>query len=181
MKCSLAILSLTAIALPAWLFCGQNTVSENRADTVRPIQGSRDVQSISFGRQKKCAENAFEEFRSAGWEAYPHADFLYHYNETFKRCFVEFDLIISDTNGRTDIIRSVSDTEGREYASYASPSNDDLESSPTVCEVTLQSGEQMECSSLKQFEEFIRGYMGSAAVPGKVLTMSILGVAGRKR
>jgi hypothetical protein len=161
MKRSLAALSLiAAFMVGGWLY------AHNAAAGRRTAVADRSQASPSrVDDQEKCAEQAREEFRRAGWDRGQRAKSSDHYSATLKKCFIEFDLILADDRGDVDVIQLLSDADGREYATYAmaaSRGGKQSETLPTVCEVALPSGEQIECSSLEQFSEYIKGYMDNS-------------------
>lgn len=161
MKRALAVLSLIAAGVAGCLFYGRNTSLGRQADITHRAPARTNTVTLDVANQRKCGEQAHEEFWRAGWDRNRLAKFVAHYSEALKTCFIEFDLIIANADG-ADVMRSLSDAEGREYATYAQAASRDgkqSEASPTVCEVALPSGEQIECSSLEQFNEYIKGYM----------------------
>jgi hypothetical protein len=158
MKRSLTALSLiAAVMVGDWLYV-HNAIAGRRADVA-------SASRVTTDNQEKCAEQAREEFRRAGWDRGQRAKSTDRYNATLKKCFIEFDLILADDKGNVDVIQLLSDADGREYATYAkaaSRGGKQSETLPTVCEVALPSGEQIECSSLEQFSEYIKGYMDNS-------------------
>jgi hypothetical protein len=163
MKRSLAGFSLiAAVMVGTWLYV-HNADAWRRTDVA---DRSRAFPSrVATDNQEQCAEQAREEFRRAGWDRGQRAKSSDRYNATLKKCFIEFDVILADDKGNVDIIQSLSDADGREYATYAmaaSRGGKQSETLPAVCEVILPSGEQIECSSLEQFSEYIKGYMDNS-------------------
>jgi len=158
---SLAVLLPVIAVAAAGMFCGQSVAPGKRAEV--GLRHPESLPVIHVDDDKRCADQAREQFHRAGWDLDPHASFSHRYNDAMQRCFIEFDLVIADGNGRADLMRSIADAEGRDYADYVQViRRDDKQTdvSPTVCEVFLPSGEEMDCSSQQQFNEFIKGYMG---------------------
>lgn len=143
------------------VFCGQGAAPGKRAEV--GLRHPESLPVIHVDAKRRCAEQAREQFRRAGWDLDPRASFSHRYNAALQRCFIEFDLVIADGKGRADLMRSIADAEGRDYADYVQVIRRDdkpTDVSPTVCEVFLPSGEEMDCTSQEQFNEFIKGYMG---------------------
>lgn len=113
------------------------------------------------GHQKQCKTAAHGQFRVAGLDSDPSASFASHYNERLKVCFIEYHDIFANGAGQTVVSRSLGDAEGREYADFVSIKNEGRESaaSSVVCEIILPSGEELDCHSEQEFNEFIRSYM----------------------
>lgn len=165
MKGALAVISLIAAVMAVCIFYGRNITPAKPVDVTHGSQARQNAVTINIDHQKKCTEKARDEFRRAGWDHNRLAKFFAHYSETLNRCFIEFDLIIADAGGDADVIRSLSDAEGREYGTFAEATSQggrQSGTSPTICEVALSSGEEIECSSLEQFNEYTKGYMGNS-------------------
>lgn len=162
MKRLLAALLVVAAASVGCFFYGRNAVPAKSVDIGRQQTAASAPRPITIDNQNRCAEQAREAFRRDGWDLARFTDLSDHYNERLKRCFIEIDVIITNGKDSADFIRSFGDAEGREYGVYAQVikrGTDPSETSPTTCEVTLPSGEEMECHSLEQFDEFVGGYI----------------------
>lgn len=115
--------------------------------------------------QKQCQAVGREQFGAAGLTDDPSASFVSHYNEHFKRCFIEYDDSFANGAGQTVVNRSLNDAAGREYADFVAIENGggDSRASAVLCEVILRSGEKLDCHSEQEFDAFVQNYLGAAA------------------
>ncbi len=91
-----------------------------------------------------------------------HARFTNHYNVKLDRCLIETFTLQLEVNSSI-FTKDVSDAfEGKEFASYAWISRAGKkywEVPPTMCLVTMPSGEEKNCSSEDEFDKLIQIYM----------------------
>jgi hypothetical protein len=121
-------------------------------------QADHSQRQADLNLQQKCAEQARKEFTAWGWAKNPMASFENHYNSHLNKCF----MLISDmsTVGDTTFTnKNLSDAfEGRSYAEYMWHTVKDKkywEVSPSLCKVTLPSGEDTFCQSDVEFDDLI--------------------------
>ncbi len=135
-----------------------------RAQGDRPHQAAAAL-SASFtptGDQQNCANKAHQQFGVTGWDGDPHARYIDHYNKRMKICFVEIDKSGVTSQGWLYVYKTVGDAEGREYADYMWGEHITRASAdvpPSICQVILSSGEEMECHSPDEFDELIKYFM----------------------
>lgn len=116
-------------------------------------------QAADLGLQQKCAEQARKEFTAWGWAKNPMASFENHCNSRLNKCF----MLINDMTTMGDETfsnKSLSDAfEGRSYAEYMWHTVKDKkywEAAPSICKVTLPSGEDTFCRSDVEFDDLIK-------------------------
>jgi hypothetical protein len=112
--------------------------------------------------QKQCELDAREHFRQLGWDNDPLARFTQHYNKRLKRCVIVIDTVLANTEAGVVVTHQLGDTHGRDYAAFISigpPSAASARDSSLMCEITMSSGDAVECGSFAEFEEFVRAYM----------------------
>jgi subtilisin family serine protease len=115
----------------------------------------------SLELQGRCAKQAAEVFKQEGYGTEPLADFTNHYSGKMGRCFV----VISNTKVTGNVSsadKSLSDAfEGKVYGSYTwinSQGKKYWEVAPSVCTVTLPSGEEKKCQSSEEWDELVKAY-----------------------
>jgi hypothetical protein len=135
----------------------QNQELAVKVDSVRKA-GTLDLQA-------KCASQARVAFNESGLRKEERgglSGYTNHYNRTLNRCFVEFSDTKPEGNGLATY-KSVQDAfEGKVYGEYYwsnAQGRPGMAVKPTVCTVTLLSGEDKYCESDKEFEELLKVYM----------------------
>lgn len=120
------------------------------------------VKTANLDLQAKCAQEARLAYNESGLKKDALSSYTNHYNRTLNKCFVMFGTLKSEGNGLT-VYKSIMDAfEGKGYAEYywSNPqSKPGWEVKPTVCTVTLLSGEDQNCESVEEFEQLIKVYM----------------------
>jgi hypothetical protein len=117
---------------------------------------------IATDDRQNCASKARQQFTVSGWDGDPRAGYTDHYNQRMKTCFVQIDKSGVTAQGWTYVYKTVGDAEGREYADYmwgADNAKASADVPPSICEVILSSGEEMECRSAREFDELVKNYM----------------------
>jgi hypothetical protein len=128
-------------------------------------QKAMTLESMSpnvIDHQRQCVRDAREHIHRLGWDDDPLAHITQHYNERLKRCFIEIDTVSANTRAGAVFSYQLGDTNGREYANFTStePASAVSANSPLpMCEMTMSSGDTVECNSFDEFEEFVRSYM----------------------
>ena len=123
------------------------------------------LKTANLDMQAKCAQEARLVYNESGLkreEKDAWSDYTNHYNRRLNKCFVMFDTSQWHGSGFT-VYKSVLDAfEGRGYGEYfwSNPRDKPAwEVKPTVCRVTLLSGEHKDCESVEEFEQLIKVYM----------------------
>ncbi len=123
---------------------------------------SKAEASASLELQGKCARQALEWFKAMGWDKERFAVFTDHYSPKLNKCFVEVENTSVDY-GVPMNSKIVADAfEGKLYGSYVwdNPRGKKYwEVPPTICRVTLSSGEEKQCRSSEEFDELAKQYM----------------------
>jgi hypothetical protein len=117
--------------------------------------GQDHIKSASLivsAHEKECAQQAREQFHRLGWDSYAVASVAHHYSDKLKKCFIELDGMSKGAH-EDQLMRSLGDATGREYATYISGEGGAL------CELVLPSGEVFDCHSLEEFTTIVREYM----------------------
>lgn len=120
--------------------------------------------SGTLDEQRKCAEQARKDFKDWGYtENRKLADFVSHYDSTADKCFMQIKYTYGSEPIWTE--RAVFDAfEGKVYARYVWHTEKDKkywEVSPVHCEVSLGSGDKVQCHSETEFDDEIKRYMGT--------------------
>ena len=117
--------------------------------------------TASPDRQEKCTNQAREEFVRTKWEGI-RASFTSHYNTRQDKCLMEIENVGVSNVEEIYTNKLLVDANGREYAAYLEFSKNGDESGdlpPSICEVYLSSGEQIECHSSQEFDKLVEDYM----------------------
>jgi hypothetical protein len=112
--------------------------------------------------QRQCISDAREHIHRMGSDNDALAHVTQHYNERLKRCFIEIDTVLANTEAGVVVSYQLGDTSGREYADFTSVEPTSAVSanrSSPMCEMIMSSGDVFECNSFDEFEEFVRNYM----------------------
>ncbi len=113
--------------------------------------------------QKLCAEQAEHVFETAGFDSDQMATYINHFDEGANKCFVLLHFLRVDNEG-ISVFKSVVDAfEGTEYASYEKHidvKQDVLRVKPMVCKVTPIHGEEIDCSSVDEFNQLLKDKFG---------------------
>lgn len=116
----------------------------------------------TLDQQRKCAQQAHQDFEEWGWKDKESSDFVSHYNPTLDRCFIQ----TQNTDGNGEFFwRHLFDAYGgQDYGEYAWQQQSGKkywEVRPFVCHVTLPSGEKRYCNSDDEFQDLAKVYMGN--------------------
>jgi hypothetical protein len=120
------------------------------------------VKTANLDMQATCAQQARIAFNESGLDKDAMKGYTNHYNQKLNKCFVKLNSLKAAGKGLATY-KAVQDAfEGKSYAEYFSANikgEPVWRVKPTVCLVTMQSGEEKYCESDKEFEELIKVYM----------------------
>jgi hypothetical protein len=120
------------------------------------------IRSANLDAQVKCAEQGRLVFNESGLKNKPLSNYTNHYNQKLNKCFVQFYSMTHEGNGPVIYKSAVDAFEGKQYAEYYwdnSRGKQAYEVKPSICDVTLPSGEKKVCGSDKEFDELLKVYM----------------------
>jgi hypothetical protein len=130
-------------------------------------QSHQQQKSAGLDSQQQCSEGAHKTYISQGWDKPEKGAFnsyTNHFNENLNRCFIEINSSqVMPSEGRIFSSRQLSDAfEGKMYSEiYINKLKTDLPGSLPVfkCDLTSLTGESKSCSSVAEYEHFIKQYM----------------------
>ena len=171
MRNAVVLLLLLGVGALGILAYSQNATIQQKQQSVQGLTVQlQDTQAAlkatTLDLQGKCARQAYETFKNLGWDKKPSANYGNHYHSGLSKCFI----LIEDTNsssypGRIVETKFVLDAfEGASYGYYQWISDTVKkywEVKPIMCDITLLSGEKVHCQSQGEFDEWVKGYMGS--------------------
>jgi hypothetical protein len=111
--------------------------------------------------QSKCAAQARVEFDSEGWDKRTSTvSYINHYNPRLNKCFIEVTVVNNQLiHGVLYHSIYVSDAfEGKDYGSYYGRATIP-EGQPTLCDITMPSGEETVCHSKDEFTAGMKQYI----------------------
>jgi len=120
------------------------------------------LKTANLDAQAKCAQQARIAFSESGLDKQAMRGYTNHYNQRLNKCFVKLNSLKGEGKGLATYKQVQDAFEGKSYAEYFSANikGEPVWSvKPTVCLVTMQSGEEKYCESDKEFEELVRVYM----------------------
>jgi hypothetical protein len=160
MRNSLTCVVLAVVSSVGWLSFPQDASPLRMLDLVQQ-QGSATQPLSDASHQSECTKQAREEFHRDGWDSESNTHFIQHYNERLKRCFVEIEFSGPNGQGGLSINKSLGDAQGRDFADYVATvdAGQEPSSTPPLCEITLSSGERMDCHSEAEFDAIVADYM----------------------
>ena len=162
MRCATILADMRLLLLPALMLtlvaCNQDKIA-NLEKQNRQLEAKLEsvTKAGSLDLQAKCSQQARLAFSESGLGKKAMAGYVNHYNPKLNICFVVFSS--TETAGKDlTTYRVLYDAfEGKQYAEYFGGITRDAK--PNVCTVKLQSGEDKDCESSKEFDELLKRYM----------------------
>jgi hypothetical protein len=134
-----------------------NNVEKENQELAAKLNGVTKGASLEL--QKKCADQSASEFKTWGWNKKPLAGYINHYQRNLNKCFVRIEDLESSNHVPATSI-TVSDAfEGKVYGDYYEWINTEGKKEPSICRVTLLSGEAKFCHSKEEFDQLVKVYM----------------------
>ena len=131
--------------------------------TIKALQRAQESDVVpSLEMQGRCAKQASDTFTQLGYNAKGLAEYTNHYSKKMGKCF----MVIANTSttvGSVSTSKNLSDAfEGKVYGSYIwinSQGKKYWEVAPTECTVTLQDGQEKQCTSVEEWDNLAKTYM----------------------
>ena len=166
MRDALIMLLLVAVGGLAYFSLSQYAAIKDHERQIRELNAKVESRSkmASLELQEKCSKQAALAYAESGWAKEPAAGYENHYNDKLNKCFVIMQNMDTKTEkGRVITTKFLSDAfEGKNLGNYFWESDKVKkfwEVAPSMCDVTVPSGEKKVCHSSDEFEELIKVYM----------------------
>ena len=158
------VLLVVSVGILSLLLYSQTAALREQRRQVQELNAKLESKTASLDLQEKCAKQAHEAFKINGFEKDETSAFSNHYNEKLNKCFVQIESHDAKTiSGTIYENKTISDAfEGKVYAQYAWHSDKVKkywEVPPSLCKVTLLSGEERICHSSDEFDALVKQYM----------------------
>jgi type II secretory pathway pseudopilin PulG len=162
---NIAVLIVIALLLAAVGVLGmfarrQTTALRVARQQIQDLSAKLDLasKSVSLDLQEKCAEQALKTWKSGGWDKLKNATYSNHYNSSMNKCFMRIENSIPDRSGAVFASDRIVDAyEGTVYAELTWKL--DEAGNAMRCEVTIPSGEEVQCTSPEEFDSLVEQYM----------------------
>jgi outer membrane murein-binding lipoprotein Lpp len=120
------------------------------------------AKAANLDTQAKCAQQARIAFNESGLDKQAMRGYTNHYNQKLNSCFVRLNSLKAAGKDLATYTSVQDAFEGKSYAEYFSANikgEPPWSVKPSVCMVTMASGEDKDCESKKEFEELVKVYM----------------------